>query len=108
VSDAFGKEARLDDSFHEAPFFYTTLVGVLVLGALIVLIPGLELVPVLVFTQVLNAVLLLPLLVVMQRLAVDREVMGRYRSRRFGTAAAALAFTLVLASCVGLGLSLVA
>ena len=41
VSDAFGKEARLDDAFDEAPFFYTTLVGVLVAGAAIVLIPGL-------------------------------------------------------------------
>jgi Mn2+/Fe2+ NRAMP family transporter len=105
VSDAFGKEARLDDAFSEAPFFYTTLVGVLGAGAAIVLIPGLRLVPVLVLTQVLNAVLLLPLLAVMQRLAVDPDVLGRYRSRRFGIVAAALAFLLVLASVVGLGLS---
>ena len=60
----------------------------------------------LVLTQVLNAVLLLPLLAVMQRLAVDPDVMGRYRNGRFGTVAAALAFLLVLASVVGLGLSL--
>jgi Mn2+/Fe2+ NRAMP family transporter len=106
VSDAFGKEARLDDAFREAPFFYTTLVGVLAAGAAIVLIPGLRLVPVLVLTQVLNAVLLLPLLAVMQRLAVDPDVMGRYRNRRFGSVVAALAFLLVLASVVGLGLSL--
>jgi hypothetical protein len=60
-----------------------------------------------VLTQVLNAVLLLPLLVVMQRLAVDPEVLGRYRSRRLGIAAAAAAFALVLASVAGLALSLV-
>lgn len=41
-----------------------------------VLLPGESLVPVLVLTQVLNAALLLPLLVVMYRLARDPEVMN--------------------------------
>jgi Mn2+/Fe2+ NRAMP family transporter len=105
VSEAFGREAKLDDSFAAAPFFYTTYVGVLSLGAAIVLIPGLQLVPVLVLTQVLNAVLLLPLLVVMQHLGRDPDLMGQYRNGRLGTAAAAAAFVLVSASVVGLALA---
>lgn len=107
VSEAFGKEAKLDDSFAQAPLFYVAYVGVLAVGAAIVLIPGIALVPLLVFTQVLNAVLLLPLLVVMQWLGRDPDVMGRYRNGPVGTAAAGLAFALVAASVAALGLSAV-
>ena len=45
-----------------------------------VLLPGLPLVPVLVLTQVLNAVLLLPLLVFMYCLARDPTLMGEQRA----------------------------
>jgi Mn2+/Fe2+ NRAMP family transporter len=107
VSEAFGREAKLDDEFRQAPFFYTTLVGAIGVGAAIVLIPGLNLVSVLVLTQVLNAVLLLPLLVAMQRLAVDPGVMGRHCSSRLGIVAAAAAFVLVLTSVLGLALAAV-
>jgi Mn2+/Fe2+ NRAMP family transporter len=105
VSEAFGREAALDDSLTEAPFFYATFVGVLTIGAAVVLVPGIELVPLLVLTQVLNAVLLLPLLVVMQRLARDPELMGPYRNGRRATLAAGAAFAIVAASVVGLGIA---
>jgi Mn2+/Fe2+ NRAMP family transporter len=107
VSEAFGREAKLDDSLAEAPFFYATFLGVLTIGAAVVLVPGLELVPVLVLTQVLNAVLLLPLLIVMQRLARDPDLMGEYRNGRRATLAAAAAFAVVAASVVGLALAVV-
>jgi Mn2+/Fe2+ NRAMP family transporter len=70
--------------------------------------PGVKLVPVLVLTQVLNAVVLLPLLVVMQRLARDRDLMGQYRNGRRATLAAAAAFAIVAASIVGLGVAVLA
>jgi hypothetical protein len=49
----------------EAPFFYATFIGVLTIGAAVVLVPEV-------------AVLLLPLLVVMQGLACDPDLMGRH------------------------------
>src|SRR5512132_1918433 len=52
----------------EAPFFYATFIGILTIGAAVVLVPGV-------------AVLLLPLLVVMQRLARDRDLMGQLPKR---------------------------
>jgi Mn2+/Fe2+ NRAMP family transporter len=78
-----------------------------VVGAAVVFLPGLALVPVLVLTQVLNAVLLLPLLVVVQRFARDPELMGPYRNGRRATLAAAAAFAIVAASVIGLALSVV-
>ncbi len=51
------------------------------LTLVIVLLPGMPLIGVLVLTQVLNAILLLPLLVLMYLLARDPQVMGRYSVR---------------------------
>jgi NRAMP (natural resistance-associated macrophage protein)-like metal ion transporter len=101
VSEATGHEASLDDSFQEARFFYVTYGFVVALGAAIVLVPGIPLIGVLFFTQVVNAVLLLPLLVVMIRIARDREVMGDYRNGPVGQ-------TLAYAAAALVGLSLVA
>jgi Mn2+/Fe2+ NRAMP family transporter len=76
VSEAFGQESRPDDSFAQAPFFYSSYLLVLGIGAAVVLIPGLPLVPILFLTQVLNAVLLLPLLVAMRTLGRNPKVLG--------------------------------
>jgi Mn2+/Fe2+ NRAMP family transporter len=69
------------------------------------LIPGLPLIGILFVTQVVNAVLLLPLLLAMILLGRDPIVLGRYRNRRLGTALACAASALVAASLVALALS---
>ncbi len=71
-----------DDSFREAPLFYASFGAVNVIGAGLVLIPGISLVPILVGTQVINAVLLLPLLAYMSGIARDRKLMGKYAAGR--------------------------
>lgn len=86
VAETFGAESRIDDRPREAPLFYGTYLAITVAAAAFVLIPGLPLVPVLFLTQVLNAVLLVPLLVFALRLAGDRELMGAYASTRLVTA----------------------
>ncbi len=79
VCEYAGVEAALDDPFGEARPFYLTFGVVTLLGALVVLIPNVPLVTILVATQVLNAVLLVPLLVAMVGLGRDRDLMGRFR-----------------------------
>ena len=108
LNEALGREAALDDSFREAPAFYTTYGLVVGVGAAIVLIPGLPLIGILFVTQVVNAVLLLPLLVVMILLGRDPEVLGRYRNRLPGTVLACAASALVAVSLIALALSAVA
>ena len=82
ISDIAGRPAALDDSFREAPLFYASFGAVTVIGAGLVLIPGISLVPILVGTQVINAVLLLPLLAYMSGIARDRKLMGEYAAGR--------------------------
>ena len=100
VAETFGTESRLDDGFRQAPIFYGTYVGVMAVAATIVLIPSVPLIPVLFLSQALNAILLVPLLVVLNRLSGDRELMGEHangplvRVIAWGSAA-------VLIACVG-------
>jgi Mn2+/Fe2+ NRAMP family transporter len=95
VSEAFGREAALDDDIRDAPVFYGTYAAVVVGAVAIVLAPGAPLVAILYLTQALNAVLLLPLLVLIVGIARDPDLMGSHVCRRAGTAAATAAIALV-------------
>jgi len=103
VSEAVGQEAALDDPIRAAPFFYGAYVAILVVGAAIVLVPGAPLVPILYFTQVLNAVLLLPLLVALRALARREDVCDEFRNGRLADTVVLAALALVAASVIGLG-----
>ncbi|MEI8083373.1 MAG: divalent metal cation transporter, partial [Actinomycetes bacterium] len=100
VSDLTGRPAALDDDFGEAPLFYGTFAFVTLIGMGLVLIPGAPLIPILVLTQVVNAVLLLPLLAFMYGISRDRELMGKYTATRF-TASVYLIAIVLIATCIG-------
>ena len=82
VSDLTGRPAALDDSPREAPLFYATFAVITTLSAILILIPGAPLIKILVFTQILNAVLLLPLLIYMYGISRDERLMGEFASTR--------------------------
>jgi len=88
VCEALGDEAALDDPFSDAPTFYISYAVIVCVAVAIVLIPGAPLVQILFLSQALNAVLLLPLLVFIARIAGDAQVMGRHVSGRFASAVA--------------------
>lgn len=95
VCEFSGHEGALDDGFRGAPVFYSTFVLVTAAAAAFVLLPRVPLVPVLVLTQVLNAVLLLPLLVLIHRLSRDPEVMGGRVTSRRGASVQLVAIALI-------------
>lgn len=80
VCEAFGWEAGLDRSPREAPVFVGLFTAMIVVSALVILLPGVPLIPVMLFSQVLNGVLLPLVLVFLILLTGDREIMGRYRN----------------------------
>jgi Mn2+/Fe2+ NRAMP family transporter len=100
VCDLTGSAAALDRSFRAAPVFYLSHVGTVAVSVGIVLLPGVPLVPLLVWTQTLNAVLLLPLLVVLHRLSTDASAVGRFTSGR-GARLAQAAVIVGVAASVG-------
>jgi NRAMP (natural resistance-associated macrophage protein)-like metal ion transporter len=95
VSEAFGYEAALDDSFAQARVFYVSFAAVVLVAVALVLVPGAPLVPILFLSQALNAVLLLPLLVLAYGIARDRTLMGEHALGTVGRAATLTVIALV-------------
>ncbi len=76
ISEVFGFEAGLNRNWRQAPVFNGLFTGLIVIGVVVNLIPGLSLYQVLLTTQILNGVLLPVILVSMLLLVNDREIMG--------------------------------
>jgi Mn2+/Fe2+ NRAMP family transporter len=78
ICEAFGFEAGIDHSWKEAPIFYWLYTILIVLGAAIILIPDVPLIQVMLWSQVINGVLLPFILIFMLQLINDRDLMGDY------------------------------
>ena len=76
ICEAFGWESGISKNFREAPVFMSLFTLLLVLGAVVVLIPGISLIPLIISAQIANGVLLPIVLIFILRLAADRRVMG--------------------------------
>jgi NRAMP (natural resistance-associated macrophage protein)-like metal ion transporter len=103
VCEYAGVEAAIDDPYQEARTFYLTYAIITMIGTALVLSPNAPLVPILVGTQVLNAVLLVPLLFAMIGLGRDRDLMGRFVIGRRGLAVYAGTTAVVVVCVVTLG-----
>jgi len=99
VTDLTGQPAALDDSIKEAPLFYGTFAFVTLLAMSLVLIPGAPMVPILILTQVLNAILLLPLLGFMYGIARDKKLMGEHAAGR-GISITYIVAIVLIAICI--------
>jgi Mn2+/Fe2+ NRAMP family transporter len=100
VSDLTGRPAALDDSPKEAPLFYLTFGLITGISAVLILIPGAPLIKILVVTQILNAILLLPLLIYMYGISKDERLMGEFVATR-----TMKTIYLVIISVVGVAIS---
>jgi len=105
VCEYAGVEAAIDDPYREARTFYLTYGIITMIGTALVLAPNAPLVPILVGTQVLNAVLLVPLLFAMIGLGRDRDLMGPFVIGRAGLTLYAGTTVVVVVCVVTLGLT---
>ncbi len=109
VCEAFGFERGIDRSWAEAPVFNGTYTFIIVFGAAFILIPGLDLVAIMVLSQVIGGILLPVLLVYMMVIVNDRRIMGRHVNGRtanalgWSTIAVATALTAALVTMTVLG-----
>jgi Mn2+/Fe2+ NRAMP family transporter len=80
VCEAFGWESGVDRQYGEARQFYWLYTSILVMGALVVLIPRLPLVPIMLVSQIVNGMLLPFILIFMLVLINKRKLMGEWRN----------------------------
>jgi Mn2+/Fe2+ NRAMP family transporter len=90
IAETFGLEKGIARRPREAPVFVTTLTVLLLIGAAVAMIPGVPVIKLLVFVQVVNGALLPVTLFFVWRLSRNEELMGEYRNGRVFDAVAGL------------------
>ncbi len=78
LSEALGFEKGLSRSFREAPIFIGIFTGLILIGAIVALIPGIPQIRLLLFIQTVNGLLLPIILLAIVRLANNKEIMGSH------------------------------
>jgi NRAMP (natural resistance-associated macrophage protein)-like metal ion transporter len=104
VCEGLGFESGVNRRFSEAPIFYWLFTLMIVVGGAVILIPGFPLVKMILFSQVVNGVLLPFILIFMTLLINKKSLMQEWTNSRFYNV---IAWTSV-ALMIGLTLALVA
>jgi len=76
VCEAFGFETGIDKKWDEAREFYVLYTGILIISMIIILIPNAPLIPISIWSQVINGILLPVVLVSMIILINKKKIMG--------------------------------
>ena len=82
VCEGLGLESGVERKFSEAPAFYWLYTALIAAGGAVVLIPGLPLIKIAVFSQVVNGAVLPFVLIFMLLLINKKELMGEYVNKR--------------------------
>lgn len=78
ICEGLGFESGVDKSFKEAPWFYGIFTGLLILGSIPALFPNTPLVKIMLFSQVINGILLAPILMFIISLVNKKWLMGEH------------------------------
>lgn len=78
VCEIFGWESGVNKKFMEAPQFYGLFTIQIIIGAAIILIPGINLIKVMIISQTINGLILPFVLVIMLILINKKKLMGEY------------------------------
>ncbi len=78
VCEGMGWEDGVNKKFSEAPQFYGLYSLLIFLGAAVVLLPGIPLIPVMYISQVINGIVLPAILIFMLVLINNKKLMGEY------------------------------
>jgi NRAMP (natural resistance-associated macrophage protein)-like metal ion transporter len=106
LSEAFGWERGVNRGFREAPVFLGFYTGLIVFGAVVVLLPGAPLFILLWLPNVVGGILLPVILVLMLKLVNDRRLMGSYANGPIRNAVASItALAVVVLTVIFLVLS---
>jgi len=96
ICEAFGWESGVGKRFSDARAFFGIYTFVLFAGALVVLIPGISLLPVILSSQYLQGLLLPIVLVFMVLLVNDKTLMGKHANGRIANLIAWISVGLVI------------
>jgi Mn2+/Fe2+ NRAMP family transporter len=103
VCEGLGWETGVNKRFREAPQFYTLYTLIIAIGAAVILIPNVPLIPIMLISQAANGVLLPFVLFFMLLLVNNKRLMGPYTNSVFLNVVSII----IIVAMIGLSLVLV-
>ena len=103
VCEGMGWEVGVNRRFKEAPQFYALYTAIIIIGAAIILFPGVKLIPIMLISQATNGLLLPFVLIFMLLLVNNRRLMGKYTNSKIYN----ILVISVIVSMVGLSIALI-
>ena len=82
VCEGMGWEVGVNRRFREAPHFYILYTAIIIIGAAIILLPGVKLIPIMLVSQATNGILLPFVLIFMLLLVNNKRLMGEHTNSR--------------------------
>ena len=83
ICEALGWETGVEKDFQTAPQFYVLYTAIIGIGAIAILLPGISLISIMFWSQVINGLLLPVILIMILLLVNDKRAMGDYINRGF-------------------------
>ncbi len=80
ICEAFGWESGMNNKISEAPAFFGIYLALIVLGSLLILIPGISLMKLILVTQQIAGILVPVILIFMLFIVNDQGIMGEYKN----------------------------
>ncbi len=82
VCEGMGWEVGVNRRFKQAPQFYALYTAIIIIGAAIILLPNVKLIPIMLISQATNGILLPFVLIFMLLLVNNKRLMGKHTNSR--------------------------
>ncbi len=82
VCEGMGWEVGVSRRFREAPQFYVLYTAIIIIGATVILLPRVKLIPIMLLSQAANGILLPFVLIFMLLLVNNKRLMGKYTNSK--------------------------
>lgn len=103
VCEGMGWEVGVNRRFREAPQFYSLYTAIIIIGAAVILLPNVKLIPIMLLSQATNGILLPFVLIFMLLLVNNKRLMGTYTNSKLYN----IITTIVILAMIGLSVSLI-
>jgi len=100
ICEAFGWESGFDATWKTGKIFYGIILASIAIPATLVLIPGIDLIKIMIWSQDINGILLPFILIFVMKIINNKEIMGEYTNKPFGNIIAWITILGIIAATV--------
>jgi Mn2+/Fe2+ NRAMP family transporter len=102
ICEAFGWDYGFNKKWREARIFYSIILGAIIVPSILVLIPGLNLIKIMLLSQDVNGILLPIILIFVLKIINDKTIMGHHTNRTLGNIIAWITVIGIIAATVAM------